>query len=191
MQAFGSSTSNVSLAKRYPDNLGSLRKGPPSQAQWISRNGRMTGVSQIGEMDPLVPGLPQVRAVLWRGGKIVNLGTLSGGHFTAGNAVNTKGQVAGVALNAVPDPVSIFPFGFEARAFLWHNGHMKDLGTLGGLEAFGKFRERKGPSFAIFYDQLDSESPNRNSNHRPVLLVRWQNAGHRHAWHHQWATECT
>jgi probable HAF family extracellular repeat protein len=103
---------------------------------WISRNGLITGNSQNGAIDPLVPGLPEIRAVLWRDGKIIDLGTLEGGHESATSAVNNGGQVAGAFNNTIPDPFSLVGDGYEVRAFLWQDGAMEDLGTLGGPDAF-------------------------------------------------------
>ena len=51
-----------------------------SQAFWISANGLIAGNSQLGQLDPLIPGFLQTRAVLWKDGKIIDLGTLEGGH---------------------------------------------------------------------------------------------------------------
>jgi probable HAF family extracellular repeat protein len=116
-------------------DLGALSSGVSSEAFWISSSGLVTGNSQNGKTDPLVPGFPELRAVLWRNGNIQDLGTLEGGHETIAGAVNDRGEVVGLALNTVPDPYSIIGFGVQARAFLWRNGHMLDLGTLGGPDA--------------------------------------------------------
>jgi probable HAF family extracellular repeat protein len=115
-------------------DLGVIDGGLDSQAFWVSSNGLIAGISQNGEIDPLIPGFPELRGVLWRHGEIVNLGTLRGGGFESlANAVNNRGQVVGFALNTVPDSCAIF--GTQQRAFLWQDGLMRDLGTLGGGQA--------------------------------------------------------
>jgi len=117
-------------------DLGVLAGGTDSQAVWISANGLIVGLSQNGDSDPLVPGFPEVRGVLWQNGKIVDLGTLPDGGFESlANAVNNRGQVVGVALNTVEDSCSFFGFPTQNRAFLWQTGAMQDLGTLGGPDA--------------------------------------------------------
>ena len=55
-------------------DLGVLPRGDVSQAVWVSANGLIVGFSENGEFDPLVPGFPEVRGVLWRNGEIVDLG---------------------------------------------------------------------------------------------------------------------
>src|SRR5215467_2030169 len=116
-------------------DLGVLEGGDTSLAGWISANGLIVGLSQNGETDPFIPGFPEVRAVLWRNGKILDLGTLpEGGFESSANAVNNRGQVVGIALNTIEDPCSLFAV-TQARAFLWQNGAMQDLGTLGGPDA--------------------------------------------------------
>src|SRR6266705_3412815 len=64
-------------------DLGALHSSESlnSASSWISTNGLIAGLSQNGEIDPLNPDLPsEVRAVLWKHGKITDLGTLEGGN---------------------------------------------------------------------------------------------------------------
>jgi probable HAF family extracellular repeat protein len=118
-------------------DLGALVDGWSSQSFWISGNGKIAGISQNGAIDPLI-GIPEFRAVLWQNGGITDLGTLEGGYESLAFSVNNGGQVAGVALNTIPDPFCLFAPGFcntQTRAFLWRKGVMQDLGTLGGNDA--------------------------------------------------------
>ena len=62
-------------------DLGALPGGGSSAAASISNNGLVAGLSQNGEIDPLLPAFslppfPEIRAVLWRNGQIIDLGTL-------------------------------------------------------------------------------------------------------------------
>jgi uncharacterized membrane protein len=138
-----------------PTNLGVLPAGAavgsqrpcfdcawPSWAFWISDSGTIVGQSGDGTIDPLTAD-QKVFAVAWKGGKIVNLGTLGGNQSTAG-AVNRRGDVAGAALNQTIDafpgrfPYNDFFFfgsGTESHAVLWRDGETHDLGTLGGPDS--------------------------------------------------------
>ncbi len=118
-------------------DLGVLPNGASSASTWISPDGLIAGYSENGQLDPLIPGLPEVHAVLWQNGGIADLGTLDGGFESLSTAVNNRAQVVGWSTNTVPDP---FPFvdggasqgaGYQTRAFIWQNGAMEDLGTLG------------------------------------------------------------
>jgi len=107
-----------------------------SAPSWISANGLIAGLSENGEIDPTLPGFPELHAVLWKHGKITDLGTLEGGNESIASAVNSSGQVVGFAINAVPDDSSIVGFPTQTRAFRWQKGTMEDLGTLpGGTDA--------------------------------------------------------
>lgn len=130
-------------------DLRALHGGASSASNWISANGLIAGLSENGKTDPLFFGFPELRAVLWHNGTITDLGTLPEGGFESGaNAVNSRGQVVGFAMNTIPDSSSMQGPGFfptQTRAFLWQNGAMQDLGTLGtGTDAQALFINEKG-----------------------------------------------
>jgi probable HAF family extracellular repeat protein len=149
-------------------DLGTLPGGQSSLAYWINDRGLIVGQSQNGSIDPLT-GAPEVRGVLWRKGQIIDLGTL-GGNASNTIAINNHGQVVGAATNATLDPFantpqaaclmlstnnpcsgstfvfnSIFsPTTTETRAFIWQDGFMRDLGTLGGPDSAPEANNDRG-----------------------------------------------
>jgi probable HAF family extracellular repeat protein len=116
-----------------------------SAPTWISTNGLIAGLSENGEIDPMVPGFPELHAVLWKHGNITDLGTLEGGYESIAQSVNSRGEVVGFAVNTVPDDYSIVGFPTQTRAFRWQNGAMRDLGTLpGGTDAVALLVNERG-----------------------------------------------
>jgi len=115
-----------------------------SVASAINNHGLIAGVAENGNLDADT-GYPEAHAVVWDNGKIRDLGTLGGTQSSAVD-VNDLGQVVGGALNTTEDPLSAdFVYGFDllgflgrtqVRAFVWRKGVMRDLGTLGGPDAF-------------------------------------------------------
>ena len=116
-------------------NLATLPGGTSSCTQWINERGVIVGGATNGTIDPLT-GYPEVNAVSWRNGAIRNLGTL-GGNESVAFGLNNRGQAVGFALNTIPDPYTgVLAFGAtQAHAFLWQEGVMEDLGTLGGPDS--------------------------------------------------------
>jgi probable HAF family extracellular repeat protein len=131
-------------------DLGALPGINSSCPDWISGNGLIVGPSENGTIDPLT-GWPAIEAVLWRDGQVINLGTL-GGNESYPISVNNRGQVAGAASNAILDPLALdfFPLsGTQTRPFLWQNGVMQDLGTLGGPDAFAVIVNNRGQVLGV------------------------------------------
>ena len=135
------------------NDLGTLPGGPGSCGQWVNNSGVVVGASANGAIDPLV-GWPEINAVRWRNGSILNLGTL-GGNESVAFAINNRGEIAGGALNTVPDSYQfgvIFPYGAtQVHAFLWRDGTMKDLGTLGGPDSNALYLNETGDAAGLSY----------------------------------------
>jgi probable HAF family extracellular repeat protein len=142
-------------------DLGAL---PPSEsncstALGINDRDEIAGTSTNGKVDPIL-NTPEGRAVLWKNGTIINLGTF-GGTYSAAASIGDRGQVAGFALNSVPDPYSIFgalflgsPNSTQTRAFIWQSGRKQDLGTLGGPDAMifsTGFMNQRGQVVGVSY----------------------------------------
>jgi probable HAF family extracellular repeat protein len=150
------------------DSLGDPRNCGNALA--INDAGEIVGASENGLLDP-VTGLVQLRAVLWRDGQHKNLGTLGGNHSYA-DAINNRGQIVGFALNKIPDPFSLFGLfvgpstnGTQTRAFLWENGDMRDLDTLGGPDAWALFVNESGQ--VAGYSYIES-TPNPTTGAPPA-----------------------
>lgn len=133
----------VGHAFRWQDgiltDLGALPGVNNSGANAINDRGWIVGFSQTGEIDP-VNGFPAGHGVLWKGGQIIDLGTLGTGIESSGNYINNAGDVVGVvSVDTTADPfafIGLGAFPSPTHAFIWKNGVMRDLGTLGGPDAF-------------------------------------------------------
>ena len=97
-------------------DLGTLGRTPPTSAA--------VAINDRGEIIGNSPATGDWRPFLWRNGKMIDLGTLGGGHSEA-VAINNHGRVIGDSVPAGPHGMS--------HAFVWQDGRMTDLGTLGGF----------------------------------------------------------
>jgi len=85
----------------------------------------------FGEALTGFPSSTQWRAAIWQDGTIRDLGTLGDGPDSIAYFVNAQGQVAGDSYtNAIPNPTTGEP---TVDPFFWENGHIVDIGTLGGV----------------------------------------------------------
>jgi probable HAF family extracellular repeat protein len=133
--------------------------GNSSASGAINARGWIAGQSFNGEIDPM-SGLQEGRTVLWKDDPIpIDLGTF-GGNFSLANTLNDLGQVVGFATNEIPDSCPMFPpfpcptfppIGTQTRAFLWENGALQDLGTLGGPDAGAFSINQRGQVAGISY----------------------------------------
>jgi probable HAF family extracellular repeat protein len=148
-----------------------------SSALAVNARGEIAGGSENGLIDSAT-SVKEIRAVVWEDGKIRNLGTF-GGNFSAAASINSRGQVAGFALNAIPEPLSMFAVvlggpsaGTQTRAFLWEKGEMRDLGTLGGPDAWGIFVNESGEVAGYSYT---NSTPNATTGFPTTDPFLWKN----------------
>jgi probable HAF family extracellular repeat protein len=165
-------------AFRWKDGVktdpGALPGMNSSAAGSVNAHGWMTGQSQNGLINPDT-GSPEIRAVLWKHGHIQDLGTLGGHTFVVGIYVNDSGQVVGISDNAVPDPFSVFGIGVQLRTFLWEDGEIKDIGTLGGPDALPGASCSGQPRDVIVGASYTSSTPNASTGIPPVDPFLWKN----------------
>jgi probable HAF family extracellular repeat protein len=149
--------------------LGPQPSDNSSYPESVNARGDVSGLSGNGTLDPLT-GLIEHVAVLWKSGQIITLGTL-GGNESDGVSLNDHDQVAGWAENAVPDPVSMLGHGTQDRAFLWQNGKMRDLGTLGGPDSFAWFINDSGQVAGVSYTDATPNPVTQQPDTHPFI---WQ-----------------
>jgi probable HAF family extracellular repeat protein len=127
-----------------------LSGGANGQTSAIASSGLVAGFSEDGLLD--ASGMPVGRATLWtREGKVTDLGAVPGGTSSLAIALNNLGHVVGFSDNDIPDAFSMAGLANQTRAFLWRNGVIKDLGTLGGADALAAYVNEEGQVGGVSY----------------------------------------
>ena len=129
------------------NSLGTLPGGAESFAVDITNQGQVAGDSSNGTPDPFpdpnvfFPWGTETRGFAWHNGKMHDLGTL-GGADTLQYAQNDLGQIIGVSYtNNTLNPSTGYP---TIDPYRWQQGHMTDLGTLGGHFGFANWTNDQG-----------------------------------------------
>jgi probable HAF family extracellular repeat protein len=129
-------------------NLPSLG-GTSSAGSSINNRGWAAGISNL-------PGDQVQHAALWKDDSIVDLGTLGGPNSGVLWPVkNERGIISGISQTAEPDPLgerwscsAFFPAatgtGYQCLGFVWEDGVMRPLPTLGGTNGFATGTNNKG-----------------------------------------------
>jgi probable HAF family extracellular repeat protein len=132
------------------DTLGGTSSGGNSinDLNWVAGYSRLTGDQSR-------------HATLWRGGSLVDLGTLAGPNSNLNSSVtwnvkNIRGIIVGISQTATPDPLgeawssSAFygppnNVGYINLGFVWEHGHMRELPTFsGGNNGFATGANNRG-----------------------------------------------
>jgi probable HAF family extracellular repeat protein len=127
-------------AIRYLTSLG----GTHSRGNSVNNTGWVSGYSHLN--------VTYRHATLWNGDTPIDLGTLGSPQRSQNSNVawpvkNTGGVIVGISQTDAPDPhgedwscAAFFPFatrnGFKCLGFVWENGKMQRLPTLGGTHGF-------------------------------------------------------
>ncbi len=129
-------------------NLASLG-GTTSAGSSINNGGWVAGSSNLA-------GDQAQHASLWTGGSVIDLGTLGGPNSGVLWPVkNDRGIITGISQTASPDPLgerwscsAFFPAatatGHQCLGFVWQDGTMSPLPTLGGTNGFATGANNQG-----------------------------------------------
>ena len=125
------------------EDLGALPGNNSSVVFQINGSGAGAGMSEIEQIDPFT-GWPVEHATIFKNGRVTDLGSLPGGYESQAISITDSGQAAGFAQNGIEDPYSIFDWGGQVRSFVWRDGRMTDIGTLGGPDALTAWQNASG-----------------------------------------------
>ncbi|MEQ1354704.1 MAG: hypothetical protein ABLT11_11835 [Candidatus Acidiferrum sp.] len=158
-------------------DLGTLPGGANfSYAITLNSHGVIGGISANGLIDPTT-GIESFVATKWKNnGEVVDLGTF-GGSFSLAVSMNDRGQIVGGAEDAIPDPFNFggiggLPSPTQWHATLWQDGSMRDLGTLGGPDAFAAYLNECGQ---IAGNSFTNSIPNPSTGIPTVDPFLWEN----------------
>jgi probable HAF family extracellular repeat protein len=124
-------------------DLGTLPGGFESQANDINDSGLVSGFSSDGTPDQysMFGWGTQARSFIWQHGVMTDIGTL-GGPDAVSLTLNASGQITGQSYtNSTANAATGVP---TTDPFLWQDGQMRDLGTLGGVYGTPNWMNNRG-----------------------------------------------
>jgi probable HAF family extracellular repeat protein len=175
--AFACFSNAVAQVSYKVADLGVLHNWNQGCAMGVNNHGWTEGMDGI--LDPSGQ-LATGRAVINFDGSKIDLGTLGGPNSWINyNGINDPGDAVGLAETSVPDPngEDICGFGthLTCRPFLWRNGLMSALPTLGGNN--GQASAINNSKQIVGYAEngiVDTTCPANTTNNRIVLPVLWK-----------------
>ena len=137
----------------------------------------MVGNVEAGQVDSIFGKLLSGRALIDVNGFKLDLGTLGGKNsWMNWGEINDVGQVVGFSETNVPDPngEDICGFGthLTCRPFLWQNGHMSALPTLGGNNGQASAINERGQIVGFAENSTEDSGCPPNRIQLPVLWER-------------------
>ena len=169
----------VAQASYQVTDLGTLHDGYFGCTMGLNNHGWTETQYGLLESGKLVKG----RLAINVGGSTLDLGTLGGPNSwdnPFGGEVNDRGELVGYSETSVPDSdgedVCGFGTGLICRPFLWKNGHMSALPTLGGNNGQASAMNNHGQITGFAENGIvDSTCPPNKTNNRIQLPVLWEN----------------
>ena len=161
------------LGVQHPDNLG--------MAMGLNNYGWTLNMEQLLNHYPLSTLYPPVKGTvsISIGELKLALGTLGGTNSSINwNGINDPGEAVGMSETSVPDPngEDICGFGTHLTClpFLWKNGVMSALPTVGGVNGQASAINNKGQVAGYAENgMVDSTCPQGDPNNRIDLPVMW------------------
>jgi len=169
----------VAQASYQVTDLGTLHDGYFGCTMGLNNHGWTETQYGLLESGKLVKG----RLAINVSGSTLDLGTLGGPNSwdnPFGGEINDRGELVGYSETSVPDPdgedVCGFGTGLICRPFLWKNGHMGALPTLGGNNGQASAMNNHGQITGFAENGIvDSTCPPNKTNNRIQLPVLWEN----------------
>jgi len=153
----------------------------------MSINNQGWTITMNGFMDPITnfaPALPvSARATINIGEFKIDLGTLGGPNshtWMNWGGINDRGDAVGMSETSVPDPdgedICGFGTNLTCSPFLWQNGHMNALPTVGGNNGQASDINNRGQVVGFAENgAVDSSCSAGTTNNRIQQPVLWEN----------------